>query len=106
MIVHSDTVVRRHKISFKSYWRRKSQQGKRGRPSLDPDIKSLVLKMAKANHLWGAPKIHGELRTHLGLNKETPLKRSISNKSLPTARVLELPRLGGLHHRYEWGEAA
>jgi putative transposase len=61
MIVQPDTVVRWHKKSFKSYWRRKSQQVKRGRPSLDPDIKSLVLKMAKANHLWGAPKIHGEL---------------------------------------------
>ena len=63
MIVQPDTVVRWHKKSFKSYWRRKSQQGKRGRPSLDPDIRSLVLKMAKANHLWGAPKIHGELPT-------------------------------------------
>jgi putative transposase len=61
MIVQPDTVVRWHKKSFKSYWRRKSQQGKRGRPSLDPDIRSLVLKMAKANHLCGAPKIHGEL---------------------------------------------
>jgi putative transposase len=278
MIVQPDTVVRWHKKSFKSYWRRKSQQGKRGRPSLDPDIRSLILKMAKANHLWGAPKIHGELlklgieisertvsglisrhilkppsqtwktfiknhmtdmvavdflvvptvrfkilyvfivlsharrqvihfnvtanptaqwtanqvieafpwdtapryllrdrdsifgrvfrqriksmgieevmtafhspwqnayverlngslrrectdhiialnenhlrkllrtyfeyyhedRTHLGLNKETPLKRAVSKKSSPTARLLELPRLGGLHHRYEWGDA-
>jgi putative transposase len=47
-----------------------------------------------------------EDRTHLGLNKETSLKRAISNKSSPTARLLELPRLGGLHHRYGWGEAA
>ena len=47
-----------------------------------------------------------EDRTHLGLSKETPLERAISNKSSPTARLLELPRLGGLHHRYEWGEAA
>ncbi len=61
MIVQPDTIVRWHKRSFKSYWRRKSQQGKRGRPALDPDVRSLVLKIAKANHLWGAPKIHGEL---------------------------------------------
>ncbi len=60
-IVQPDTVVRWHKRSFKSYWRRKSQQGKRGRPSIDPDIKKLVIKMGIANPLWGAPKIHGEL---------------------------------------------
>jgi len=61
MIVQPDTVVRWHKRTFKSYWRRKSQQRKRGRASLDPDVRSFVLQMANANHLWGAPKIHGEL---------------------------------------------
>ncbi len=61
MIVQPETVVRWHKVSFKAYWRRKSQRGRRGRPSIDPDIKQLVIKMTNANPLWGAPKIHGEL---------------------------------------------
>ncbi len=47
-----------------------------------------------------------EDRTHLGLGKETPKERPISNKASPNARPVELPRVGGLHHRYKWSEAA
>ena len=47
-----------------------------------------------------------EDRTHLGLEKETPTERPISRRASPSARPIELPRLGGLHHRYEWSEAA
>ncbi len=61
LIVKPDTVVRWQKKAFKAYWRRKSEKGKRGRPSLDSEIRTIVLKMADANPLWGAPKIHGEL---------------------------------------------
>jgi transposase InsO family protein len=61
LIVQPDTVVRWQKKGFKTYWRRKSERGKRGRPPLDPEIRDVVLKMANANPLWGAPKIHGEL---------------------------------------------
>ena len=61
LIVQPDTVIRWHKRAFKIYWRRKSQAGKRGRPALDADVRALILKMADANPLWGAPKIHGEL---------------------------------------------
>ena len=39
-----------------------------------------------------------EDRTHLGLNKETPNKRT---RALGPAKVISLARLGGLHHRYE-----
>ena len=67
LIVQPETVVRWHKGAFKRYWRRKSQRGKRGRPRLDAEVKALVLKMADANPLWGAPKIHGEL-LKLGLD--------------------------------------
>ena len=47
-----------------------------------------------------------EDRTHLGLAKETPKERQVSNRGSPNARLVELPRVGGLHHRYEWREAA
>jgi len=279
LIVQPDTIVRWHKRAFKFFWWHKSQRGKRGRQSLDPEIRDIVFKMAKANPLWGAPKIHGELlklgieisertvssliqhlrrkppsqtwrtfiknhmaemvaidflvvptirfrmlyvfiilshvhrrvvyfnvtayltaewtaqqmieafpwdtssryllrdrdgiygkvfqhrvqsmgieefvtsyrspwqnayverlngsirrectdhmivfsenhlrrglqsyfeyynndRTHLGLDKETPLERQISNRATPSAKLIKLPRVGGLHHRYEWSEAA
>ena len=47
-----------------------------------------------------------EDRTHLGLDKETPKERPVSNRASPNSRLIELPRVGGLHHRYEWSEAA
>ncbi len=61
LIVQPETVIRWHKTAFKRYWLRKSQTGKRGRPEIDADARALILKMADANPLWGAPKIHGEL---------------------------------------------
>ncbi len=45
-------------------------------------------------------------RTHLGLGKEAPLETRESNRPLTGSKILELPRAGGLHHRYEWKEAA
>jgi transposase InsO family protein len=47
-----------------------------------------------------------EDRTHLGLDKETPTERPVSNRASREAKLIEVPRVGGLHHRYEWSEAA
>jgi hypothetical protein len=44
-------------------------------------------------------------RTHVGLAKDTPQGRLPSNRN-PGQRLLSLPRLGGLHHRYCWEKAA
>jgi len=46
-----------------------------------------------------------EDRTHLGLVKETPGGRSFSEKP-DNAKVVAFPRLGWLHHRYKWRDAA
>jgi len=40
-------------------------------------------------------------RTHLGLKKDTPSVRTRA-KLHPGSRVRSVPRLGGLHHRYDW----
>jgi putative transposase len=45
-------------------------------------------------------------RTHLSLDKGTPALRVVEPKPHPTAEVIALPRLGGLHHRYAWRRAA
>jgi putative transposase len=45
-------------------------------------------------------------RTHDGLGKDTPDRRPVENKPGNRARVISLPRVGGLHHRYEWRQAA
>ncbi len=38
-------------------------------------------------------------RTHLGLGKDAPIHRSVQPPALE--KVIELPQVGGLHHRYE-----
>ncbi len=49
---------------------------------------------------------HHEDRTHCGLGKQTPMHRTVECKPSAGAKVTVLPRLGGLHHRYEWRDAA
>ncbi len=49
---------------------------------------------------------HHDDRTHLGLDKDTPTGRLVTPRPSPTAHVVALPRVGGLHHRYEWRNAA
>jgi putative transposase len=44
-------------------------------------------------------------RTHLGLSKDTPYKRQIQIEP-ENGKLIALPRVGGLHHRYIWKEAA
>ena len=45
-------------------------------------------------------------RIHDSLNKDTPNRRPVEGKPLPFSTVISSPRLGGLHHRYCWREAA
>ena len=47
-----------------------------------------------------------EDRCHLALDKDPPAERPVTPRPSPTAKVVALPRVGGLHHRYEWQEAA
>src|SRR5258705_3697890 len=60
-IVKPDTVVRWHRAGFRLYWRWKSGPCS-GRPTVPPEIRKLIQEMSIANPLWGAPRIHGELR--------------------------------------------
>ena len=61
-------------------------------------------------HLWRL--LHDYLdyyhadRTHLSLGKDPPLTRAVCPQSSPCATVASLSRVGGLHHRYEWQQAA
>jgi hypothetical protein len=38
-------------------------------------------------------------RTHLSLNKDAPISRLVQSPEI--GRIVELPQVGGLQHRYE-----
>jgi transposase InsO family protein len=61
VIVSPDTVLRWHRRRFREYWTHLSRRPTGGRPPVNAEITALVRKMAAANPLWGAPRIHGEL---------------------------------------------
>ena len=49
---------------------------------------------------------HNADRLHCTLDGDAPHGRAIEQRPSPSAKVIGLPRLGGLHHRYQWREAA
>ena len=61
VIVKPETVIGWHSAGFRLFWRWKSQS-RRGRPKVPLEIRQLIRDMSLANPLWGAPRIHGELR--------------------------------------------
>jgi transposase InsO family protein len=46
-------------------------------------------------------RYYHEDRTHLALEKETPVGRVRAGKPDANCRVISMPKLGGLHHRYD-----
>jgi hypothetical protein len=58
-LVKPATVKRWHKQGFRLFWRWKS--GKRGRPSLDQEMRALVRKLSRENPLWSAERIRDTL---------------------------------------------
>jgi hypothetical protein len=60
VIVRPETVVRWHREGLRLYWRWKSR-ARGGRPRIPSELRRLIGEMSRANPLWGAPRIHGEL---------------------------------------------
>jgi putative transposase len=61
VIVTPDTVLRWQRRRFREYWTQLSGRTTGGRPAINAEIRALITRMANANPLWGAPRIHGEL---------------------------------------------
>jgi hypothetical protein len=59
-IIRPETLIRWHRAGFRRYWRWKSR-ALGGRPKIDAELRALIRRMSAENHLWGAPRIHGEL---------------------------------------------
>jgi transposase InsO family protein len=45
-------------------------------------------------------------RTHDSLEKDAPMMRAVSSRPGQSASLISSPRVGGLHHRYDWQRAA
>src|SRR4029077_7878711 len=60
----------------------RSRRRQDGRPPIDQQIRTLVREMAAANPLWGAPRIHRELRT-IGVRVS---ERTVSRLPAPHTR--------------------
>ena len=56
-----ETVIGWHRKGFRMFWTWQIRHGRPGRPKASKEIRKLIRTMSKANPLWGAPRIHGEL---------------------------------------------
>jgi hypothetical protein len=82
VVVKPDTVVRWHRAGFRLFWRWKSRSRGPAGSDVSAEVKALIRKMAEANVVWGAPRIHGELLKlgiHIG-------ERSVSRFMPPRPR--------------------
>jgi putative transposase len=84
IVVKPETVVAWHRTGFRLFWRFRSRSKNRGRPQITAQIRSAIQK----------------------LKRDSPATRSVSNKPDSSANLISFPRIGGLHHRYDWQQAA
>jgi hypothetical protein len=59
-IVRPETIILWHRTGFRAYWRWRSRN-RVGRPKVSAELRTLIGEMSRANPIWGAPRIHGEL---------------------------------------------
>src|SRR2546422_3378 len=86
VIVTPDTVLRWQRRRFREHWTKLSRRPTRGRPRVDPGITALVIQMAAANPLWGAPRIHGELLKLGIVVAERPVSRLLPKRRTPPSQ--------------------
>ena len=56
-----------------------------GRPAVAPEVRNLIRRMSRANPLWGAPRIHGELlKLGIDLFQTTVAKYMIRHRKPPS----------------------
>jgi transposase InsO family protein len=67
----------------------------------------VVLNEAHARRLLAEyVAYHRQDRCHLALDKDCPESRPVQPHPPGDAEVIAFPRVGGIHHRYEWKQAA
>ena len=71
VIVKPETVIGWHRAGFRLYWRWRSRPRGR-RPRITGEMRDLIRRMAEENAGWGAPKIHGELKSSVSRSRNEP----------------------------------
>ena len=86
VIVTPETVLRWQRHRFREHWTKLSRRPRVGRPPVSAEIRALVSRMAAANPLWGAPRIHGEL-VKLGIEvAERTVSRLLPKRLTPPSQ--------------------
>jgi hypothetical protein len=60
VLVRPESVIRWHRQVWRLFWRWRSR-GPLGRPRLSPEVRELIVTMARDNLRWGSERIRGEL---------------------------------------------
>ncbi len=85
-VVRPETVVGWHRQGFRRYWAWKSRR-RCGRPGIGTELRDLIRRMSRANPLWGAPRIHGELlKLGLTVSQATISKYMLRQRKPPSQR--------------------
>jgi len=87
IIVRPETVVSWHRKGFRLFWAWISRKKRGGRQGTSPAVRALIRKMAMANPLWGAPRIHGELLKLGILISERTVSRLLPRNPKPPSQT-------------------
>src|SRR6516225_8483546 len=96
VLVKPATVVQWHRNGSRLYWRWRSRGP--GRPRIETEIRDLIRRMSKANPLWGAPRIHGELlKLGIEISQATePWRPKVSSPTWRTFLRNHLPDIAAI----------
>ena len=86
LLVKPATVIAWHRRGFRLYWKWKNRGTRIGRPGVPKEIRDLI-------------NYYHESRCHLSLWKDSPDGRPLQPPEM--GKIIALPKVGGLHHRYE-----
>lgn len=94
-------------ISYQAHWQ--NGVAERWILSARDDLLNHIIALSERHIrrvLTGYIDYYNNDRCHLSLDRNTPKGRVIKNKPFEAARMISIPRVGGLQHAYEWQEAA